>query len=187
MPAISVIIPVFNTEPFLANCLASIYGQTFRNFEAIVVDDGSTDGSASIAKAIAEKDLRFRIVTQENKGLSEARNAGIEAAQGDWITFVDSDDMLAPNFLQALFDAIMQTGADIACSGKLHIHLHGLRAHGGFGGHTGEFPRAGYIQRRRSIILVAGRKQRYGYCQKPKLFHTITILLYRCHRPRRGR
>ena len=145
MPAISVIIPVFNTEPFLANCLASIYGQTFRNFEAIVVDDGSTDGSASIAKAIAEKDLRFRIVTQENKGLSEARNAGIEAAQGDWITFVDSDDMLAPNFLQALFDAIMQTGADIACSGKLHFgdipqkagSFSTLRAHYGFSPHSG--------------------------------------------------
>lgn len=122
MPAISVIIPVFNTEPYLANCLASIYGQTFENFEAIVVDDGSTDGSADIARTIAEKDSRFRIVSQENKGLSEARNAGIEVAQGDWITFVDSDDMLAPNFLQALFDAIMETGADIACSAK---HLFG--------------------------------------------------------------
>lgn len=118
MPAISVIIPVFNTEPYLANCLASIHGQTFTNFEAIVVDDGSTDGSASIARTVAEKDSRFRIVTQENRGLSEARNAGIEVAQGDWITFVDSDDMLAPNFLQALFDAIMATGADIACSAK---------------------------------------------------------------------
>ena len=122
MPAISVIIPVFNTEPYLANCLASIYGQTFENFEAIVVDDGSTDGSADIARTIAEKDSRFRIVSQENKGLSEARNAGIEVAQGDWITFVDSDDMLAPNFLHALFDAIMETGADIACSAK---HLFG--------------------------------------------------------------
>lgn len=122
MPAISVIIPVFNTEPYLANCLASIYGQTFENFEAIVVDDGSTDGSADIARTIAEKDSRFRIVSQENKGLSEARNAGIEVAQGDWITFVDSDDMLAPNFLQALFDTIMETGADIACSAK---HLFG--------------------------------------------------------------
>ena len=118
MPAISVIIPVYNTEPYLANSLASVHGQTFQDFEAIVIDDGSTDESASIARTIAEKDSRFRIVSQENKGLSEARNAGLDIAQGDWITFVDSDDMLAPNFLQSLFDAIMDTGADIACSGK---------------------------------------------------------------------
>ena len=147
MPAISVIIPVFNTEAYLANCLASIHGQTFTNFEAIVVNDGSTDGSASIARTVAEKDSRFRIVTQENRGLSEARNAGIEVAQGDWITFVDSDDMLAPNFLQALFDAIMATGADIACSAK---HLFGdtrqkaskisaIQAHYGSSAHSGNY------------------------------------------------
>ena len=68
MPAISVIIPVYNTEPYLANSLASVHGQTFQDFEAIVIDDGSTDESASIARTIAEKDSRFRIVSQENKG-----------------------------------------------------------------------------------------------------------------------
>jgi len=119
MPAISVVIPVYNTESYIADCLASIHGQTFQDFEAIIVDDGSTDGSASIAKEFAKEDPRFRIVSQENKGLSEARNAGIEVAEGDWITFVDSDDMLAPNFLQALFNTAMQTGADIACCAKL--------------------------------------------------------------------
>lgn len=118
MPAISVVIPVYNTESYIADCLASIHGQTFQDFEAIIVDDGSTDGSASIAKEFTKEDPRFRIVSQENKGLSEARNAGIEVAEGDWITFVDSDDMLAPNFLQALFNAAMQTGADIACCAK---------------------------------------------------------------------
>ena len=118
MPAISVVIPVYNTESYIADCLASIHGQTFQDFEAIIVDDGSTDGSASIAKEFTKEDPRFRIVSQANKGLSEARNAGIEVAEGDWITFVDSDDMIAPNFLQALYDAAMQTGADIACCAK---------------------------------------------------------------------
>lgn len=118
MPAISVVIPVYNTESYIADCLASIHGQTCRDFEAIIVDDGSTDGSAGIAKEFARDDSRFRIVSQENKGLSEARNAGIDVAQGDWITFVDSDDMLAPNFLQALLDAARSTGADIVCCAK---------------------------------------------------------------------
>ena len=132
MPAISVVIPVYNTESYIADCLASIHGQTFQDFEAIIVDDGSTDGSASIAKEFAKEDPRFRIVSQENKGLSEARNAGIEVAEGDWITFVDSDDMLAPNFLQALFNAAMQTGADIACSAKHFFGEGNLVAGNGF-------------------------------------------------------
>ncbi|MBO4435632.1 MAG: glycosyltransferase [Fibrobacter sp.] len=118
MSTISVVIPVYNTESYIADCLASIHGQTFQDFEAIIVDDGSTDGSTGIAKEFAKEDPRFRIVSQANKGLSEARNAGIEVAEGDWITFVDSDDMIAPNFLQALFNAAMQTGADIACCAK---------------------------------------------------------------------
>ena len=78
MPAISVIIPVFNTEPYLANCLASIYGQTFENFEAIVVDDGSTDGSADIARTIAEKDSRFRVVAKRTRG---SRKRGTQASR----------------------------------------------------------------------------------------------------------
>ena len=119
MPAISVVIPVYNTAKFLPQCLDSIVHQTFSDFEAIIVDDGSTDNSIEIMREYAGCDSRFSIVQQENKGLSEARNAGIDVARGDWITFVDSDDMLAPNFLQSLFDAIVETGADIACSGKL--------------------------------------------------------------------
>ena len=119
MPAISVVIPVYNTEPYLADSLSSVLSQSFTDFEAIIVDDGSTDGSASIAREFAERDARVRIVTQENKGLSEARNAGIAVAQGEWITFVDSDDLIAPDFLQAMLDAAKSTGADIACSGKV--------------------------------------------------------------------
>ncbi len=118
MPAVSVIIPVYNTEPYLADCLSSVLGQSFSDFEVIAVDDGSTDDSSSILRDFASKDSRIRIVSQENRGLSEARNAGIDIAQGEWLTFVDSDDKLAPDFLQVLLDAIITTGADIACSGK---------------------------------------------------------------------
>lgn len=118
MPEISVVIPVYNTAKFLAQCLDSIVHQTFADFEAIIVDDGSTDNSIEIARDYASRDTRFRILQQENKGLSEARNAGIEVVQGDWITFVDSDDMIAPAFLEKLLNAAKAAHADIACSGK---------------------------------------------------------------------
>ena len=121
MPAVSVIIPVYNTEPYLAECLTSVLAQTFPDFEAIIVDDGSTDGSAAIIREFAGRDSRIVTLKQENKGLSEARNTGMEIAKGDWITFIDSDDMVAPDFLQKLLDAAKACHADIACSGKLHF------------------------------------------------------------------
>ena len=118
MPEISVIIPVYNTEQFLGNCLSSVLAQTFTDFELIVVNDGSTDKSAAIIGEFAKKDSRIVPLQQENKGLSEARNTGIKAARGNWITFVDSDDMLASHFLQKLWDAAKQNNASIACSDK---------------------------------------------------------------------
>jgi glycosyltransferase involved in cell wall biosynthesis len=118
VPEVSVIIPVYNTEQFLGDCLDSVLAQTFTDFEIIAVDDGSTDKSAAIVEQFAAKDNRIVIIHQENKGLSEARNTGIKAACGNWITFVDSDDMLAPRFLQKLLDAAKQNNASIACSDK---------------------------------------------------------------------
>jgi glycosyltransferase involved in cell wall biosynthesis len=118
VPEVSVIIPVYNTELFLEDCLNSVLAQTFSDFEIIAVDDGSTDNSAAIVEQFAAKDNRIVIIHQENKGLSEARNTGIKAACGNWITFVDSDDMLAPRFLQKLLDAAKQNNASIACSDK---------------------------------------------------------------------
>ena len=118
MPEVSVIIPVYNTEQFLGDCLNSVLTQTFIDFEIIAVDDGSTDNSAAIIEEFAKKDSRIVPLQQENKGPSEARNTGIKAARGNWITFVDSDDMLAPHFLQKLWDAAKQNNASIACSDK---------------------------------------------------------------------
>ncbi len=118
MPEVSVIIPVYNTELFLGNCLSSVLAQTFTDFEIVIVNDGSTDRSAAIIEGFAKKDSRIVPLQQENKGPSEARNTGIKAARGNWITFVDSDDMLAPHFLQKLWDAAKQNNASIACSDK---------------------------------------------------------------------
>lgn len=94
MKSVSVIIPVYNVEKYLPKCLDSVIGQTYKNLEIICVNDGSPDNSAAILESYAEKDGRIRIINQENTGLSGARNTGIEAATGDYIVFLDSDDWM---------------------------------------------------------------------------------------------
>lgn len=115
MPAISVIIPMYNTEAFIKDCLDSLVAQTFTDFEAIIIDDGSTDNGARIAASYASSDSRFRVIGQPNKSLSEARNTGLKIMRGEYVTFIDSDDCVAPNFLETLFYIIRLHQADIAC------------------------------------------------------------------------
>ena len=91
-PLISVIVPVYRVEKYLERCVKSILSQTYKNLEVILVDDGSPDQCPAICDACAEKDARVKVIHQENKGLSGARNAGIDAASGEYLAFVDSDD-----------------------------------------------------------------------------------------------
>ena len=96
-PEISIIIPVYNVEKYLDECLNSAANQTFENIEIICVNDGSTDGSLEILESHASKDKRIRIISQENKGVSSARNEGLDAARGKYIYFMDSDDYMDLN------------------------------------------------------------------------------------------
>jgi len=105
-PVISVIIPVYNVEKYLARCLDSVLGQKFFNIEVLCIDDGSTDGSLSILRDYAAEDSRLCILEQENRGVSAARNAGLEAARGTWIAFVDSDDEVLPDIWTTLLDGV---------------------------------------------------------------------------------
>lgn len=104
MPVISVIVPVYNVEKVLYHCIESILNQTFDDFELILVDDGSTDNSGKICDEYSEKDNRIRVIHKPNGGVSSARNAGIEAAKGEYICFVDSDDYLESNYLKELIE-----------------------------------------------------------------------------------
>ncbi|WP_049858407.1 glycosyltransferase family 2 protein [Fibrobacter succinogenes] len=115
MPAVSVIIPLYNTEAFIKDCLDSLVAQTFTDFEVIIVDDGSTDGGARIAASYASADTRFKLIGQPNKGPSEARNTGLKIMRGEYVTFIDSDDCVAPNFLETLFFIAQLHKADVAC------------------------------------------------------------------------
>lgn len=122
---ISVIVPIYNVEKYLARCLDSVVGQTFRDIEIICVNDGSTDKSLSIAEQYAKKDGRISLINQENKGLSAARNVGMRIARGKYISFVDSDDWIDLDFLEKLYDAAESCGADAACSEIKRPHASG--------------------------------------------------------------
>ncbi len=111
--SVSIIIPVYQAEDFLPACLTSVLAQTYPDFEVICVDDGSTDKSASIVQQYAVKDSRIRLMSGANQGVSMARNTGLAMARGDYIAFVDSDDMIHPLFLEKMVQTALRTGADI--------------------------------------------------------------------------
>ena len=116
-PLLSVIIPVYGVEKYIAQCLDSVIHQTYRNIEVIVINDGTKDRSAEIAKEYAKKDSRIKVYDFNNGGLSIARNRGIECAKGEYIAFLDSDDWLMQNMYEKLMEKIKEYGADIAkCS-----------------------------------------------------------------------
>ncbi len=114
---ISVIIPVYGVEKYIHQCLDSIINQSYKNLEIIVINDGTKDRSAELAKEYAKKDRRIRVYDYENGGLSVARNRGLDLAKGDYISFVDGDDWLEHDFYKRLADALETNDADIAkCS-----------------------------------------------------------------------
>ena len=117
MALISVIVPVYKVEAYLDRCVQSIVDQTYRNLEIILVDDGSPDRCPAMCDAWAEKDSRIKVIHKENGGLSDARNAGMAVATGEFIGFVDSDDYIARNMYQLLYDRLISDGSDIAACG----------------------------------------------------------------------
>ena len=116
---ITIIVPVYNAKKYLHDCIESILSQTYHNLEIILIDDGSTDGSEKFVDDYAKSDKRIKVVHQKNMGLSSARNTGLKHATGKYITFVDSDDRIEPNMIENLFNALIDSQADIAiCSFK---------------------------------------------------------------------
>ena len=105
-PLISIIVPVYNVEKYLKKCLDSILSQTYKNFEVIIVNDGSPDNSQKIIDEYKKKDKRIIVLEKENGGLSSARNYGIEHANGKYISFVDADDYIEKDYVEKLYDCI---------------------------------------------------------------------------------
>lgn len=119
MPKVSVIVPVYNVAEFLPKCAESILGQTHRDLELLLIDDGSTDGSSEVCDAVAGVDRRVRVFHRDNAGVSAARNAGIGVARGEWICFVDGDDWVHPEYIEYLVGLAEWAEAPIASMGGL--------------------------------------------------------------------
>ena len=113
---VSVIVPVYNVLPYLRESLDSVINQTYKDLEIIIVDDGSTDGSDAVCEEYA-KDSRVKVIHQKNHGLSAARNVGLDIARGDYIAFLDSDDVYLPDMIQTMVEGIKKSGADIEICG----------------------------------------------------------------------
>lgn len=116
-PLISVIVPVYKVEQYLHQCVDSILNQTYRNLEVILVDDGSPDGCPAICNVYAEKDERVRVIHKVNGGLSDARNAGMAVMNGEYLSFVDSDDLLPVDAVETLLKIAVEEGADLVIGG----------------------------------------------------------------------
>ncbi len=116
LPLISVIVPIYNVEEYLPRCLDSIIGQSYKNLEIILVDDGSGDYSSQICDQYEQKDSRIKVIHQKNKGLPSARNSGMDLMQGDFFTFVDADDWIRKDCIELLYQEQQKTNADLITS-----------------------------------------------------------------------
>lgn len=127
-PLISIIVPIYNIERYVEHCLNSIINQTYKNIEILLINDGSIDNSPIICKKFMDTDNRVRVIKKENGGLSSARNAGIEEAQGQYLVFVDGDDYIHPDFVKSLLFAAEESNADIAVCGIQVVDEHSCQS-----------------------------------------------------------
>lgn len=152
---VSIIIPVYNVENFLADTLESVINQTYRNIEVICVDDGSKDNSLSVLNFYSAKDSRIKVISQENAGVGAARNNGIRHAAGDYICFLDSDDFMHPQNIELQLHAIVSTSADIVCCCFKNVpentQLGGFKTHSPMCPVTENQPVAAFIYKRMPI------------------------------------
>ena len=158
---VSIIIPVYNKIRYLSGLLEQVMVQTFRDFECLLIDDGSTDGSGAVCDEFAEKDPRFRVFHIPNGGVSHARNVGLDAARGEYITFIDSDDGVRPGYLENLVCAISESGADLVISGYEKVDANGLVLNTVIPETTGLFPFSGLLPDFGRVQLQTGL---YGCC-----------------------
>lgn len=131
MSRISVLVPVYNVAPYLKRCVESLLAQTYTDFEVLLVDDGSTDGSSAICDEYSVKDERIHVIHQENRGLATVRNVGVDwsksRAASEYVTFVDSDDWVEPDYLNELAKGVA-TGSEVACVGHASVDSRGYRS-----------------------------------------------------------
>lgn len=170
---ISIIIPVYNIEKYLDQCMESVVGQTYSHIEIILVDDGSTDGSGELCDEWGKRDNRIRVYHKKNGGASRARNLGLKEARGEYIGFVDGDDYIAEDMYECLID-VMEDGVDISCCGTAIIYPAKMRMQVEV---YGEMQNPFFLTSREAIKeLLLLRGLHYGVCDKlyrRKLFENV--------------
>ena len=119
---ISIVVPIYNVEDYLNECIYSLINQTYKNIEIILVDDGSTDNSGNIADGLSKIDSRINVYHKNNGGLSDARNFGIEHSKGKYICFVDSDDYVKEDYVESMYTNLVQNKTKISCCGFCHLY-----------------------------------------------------------------
>lgn len=148
---ISIIVPVYNTEKYLDQCIQSVLAQTYTNWELLLIDDGSTDSSGAICDKYAAEDKRIRVFHKENGGVSSARNLGLDNAKGEWISFVDADDWIEPQSLHTLFE---NRDSDLIIASMHFEHS----------GYIGNFPRLGKLESQELNDLLAKNMDHFSIC-----------------------
>lgn len=156
MARIGVIVPAYNVKPYLEKCVGSILAQTFLDFELILVDDGSTDGSGALCDEYAERDKRVRVIHMEHGGVAAARNRGLEENQSEYIAFVDSDDWVARDYLETLYRLSEEHQADLLLSNGIHV-MEGRRPRASDPGGLAVAERISRAGAYRCVLLNKGR------------------------------
>lgn len=159
MAVISIIYPVFNVEQYLEKSLQSLLNQDFVDFEIVAVNDGSTDGSAEILAEFADKDDRIKVYNQENQGVAKARMNALKKAAGEYVCFVDSDDILPENSLSVLYNALINNDADVAEGNYCKVFPDGAVV-------DFEFPPSGVVAAKENIDMLLSSKVLYSLCAK---------------------
>lgn len=162
---VSVIIPVYNVAPYLRESLDSVINQTYEKLEIIIIDDGSTDGSREICEEYASRDERIRLIHQENKGLSAARNAGLNIMSGDVVAFLDSDDAYHPDFIRNMMETMYREKTDIVVCGYSRQKTEGLLKYEGIG-KTGPSIHTGRYSQVEVLRALADGKLNHGVWNK---------------------
>ncbi len=164
-PLITVVIPVYNVESYIKECLDSIFAQTYRNLEILAVNDGSTDQSRALLEEAAAKESRLTVLDKKNGGLSDARNFGIQHAHGEFICFIDGDDTISPDYVQVLYETIGEDG-DIAVCDMEYVYEDGRR----------EFSSGGSFSRTSAAAMPSLIRINNSACNKlyrTRLFDTV--------------
>lgn len=137
MQKVSIVVPVYNVESYLQQCLESLMNQTYKNLEIILVDDGSQDSSGVICDQYAEKDSRFKVIHQKNAGAANAKNAGLDAATGELLTFLDSDDFVENNWISRMVTELTEQNVDMVECGLDKVYVDGIEKVKEFAGEEG--------------------------------------------------